>query len=55
MLVSGVQQTDSFPPPGDLPDPGIETNLIIIHIHFFRLLSIIGYYMILNIVPCAMQ
>ena len=40
--VSGVQQSDS-----------------VIHLYmylfFFRLFSIIGYYKILNIVPCAIQ
>ena len=38
VLVSGVQQSKS---------------VIYIHIFFFRFLSLIGYYKILNIVPCA--
>ena len=40
VLDSGVQQSDS---------------VIFIYIFFFRFFSIIGYYKILNIVPCAIQ
>ena len=40
VLLSSVQQSASF---------------IHIYIFFFRLFSIIGYYKILNIVPCATQ
>ena len=42
MLVSGVQQSDS--------DIDIDID---IDIFFFRFFFIIGYYKILNIVPCA--
>ena len=39
VLVSGVQQSDYI--------------YIFIYIFFFRFLSIIGYYKILNIIPCV--
>ena len=42
VLVSGVQQSDS-------------TIQIHIYLFFFRFFSIIGYYKILNIVPCAIE
>ena len=42
MLVSGVQQSDSVIHIG-------------VYIYIFRFFSIIGYYKILNIVPCAVQ
>ena len=40
VLVSGIQQSDS---------------VIHMYIFFFRFFSIIDYYKILNIVPCAVQ
>ena len=40
VLISGIQQSDSC---------------IYIYIFFFRFFSIINYYKILNIVPCAIQ
>ena len=40
LLVSGIQQSDS---------------VIHIYLSFIRFFSIIGYYKILNIVPCAIQ
>ena len=40
VLVSGVQQSDS---------------VISISVFFFRFFSIVGYYKILNIAPCAIQ
>ena len=46
MLVSGVQQSDSV----------ICISIYLsIYLFFFRFFSIIGYYKILNIVPCAIQ
>ena len=42
MLVSGVQHSDSV-------------IYISIYISFFRFFSLIGYYKILSIVPCAIQ
>ena len=46
VLVPGVQQSDSV----------LHICVYIYrYIFFFRLLSIIGYYKILNIVPCAIQ
>ena len=34
---------------------GIKQSDSVIYIYFFRLFSIIGYYKILNVVPCAIQ
>ena len=34
---------------------GVQQSDSVIYICFFRLFSIIGYYKILNIVPCAIQ
>ena len=42
VLVSGVQQSDSV-------------IHICIYLFFFRFFSIMGYYKILNTVPCAIQ
>ena len=50
MLVSGIQQSDSH--------IYIRVYIYIYiyaYIFFFRFFSIIGYYKILNIVPCAIQ
>ena len=60
----------SCPPPGDLPDPGIDAPLMSpaligrffttnatwekIYIHFLRFFPMIGYSKILSIVPCGM-
>ena len=44
VLVSGIQQNDS-----------VIHIYMYIYIFFFRFFSIIGYYKILNIVPCAIQ
>ena len=44
MLVSGVQQSDS-----------VIHTYVNIHILFFTFSSIIGYYKIQSIVPCAIQ
>ena len=50
-LVSGVQQSDS------IPHICIYTCIHILYIYtlFFRLLSILVYYNILDIFPCAIQ
>ena len=50
VLVSGVQQSDS--------DIYIYIYIYIYthtHIFFFRLFSTVGYYKILNVVPCGTQ
>ena len=44
VLVSSVQQSDSY-----------IYIYIYIYIFFFRFFSIVGYYEILSIVPCAIQ
>ena len=44
VLISGIQQSDS-----------VIHTYIYIYIFFFRFFSIIGYYKILSIVPCAIQ
>ena len=40
-------------PPRDLPQPGIETAALMSPI-VFQILSTIGYYKILNTVPCVL-
>jgi len=53
-----------FPPPGDLPTRGSNLHLLrLLHWQvdslpfatFYRFFSIVGYYKILSIIPCALQ